>query len=155
MSKQVAVLATLLALPALLRAQSYLPDGKGKEILDSYCQECHGLDPVIRQSLSAVEWQKVIARMTQKGANLNKADVETLVEYLTAYFGPDSAAPKVDVNRATASELQKTLELQPTEAEALVRYRKSHGKFQGWSDLLKARLVKAEKLEAKKSSITF
>lgn len=153
MSKQVAVLATLLALPALLRAQSYLPDGKGKEILDSYCQECHGLDPAL--PLSAVEWQKVIARMTQKGANLNKADVETLVEYLTAYFGPDSAAPKVDVNRATASELQKTLELQPTEAEALVRYRKSHGKFQGWSDLLKARLVKAEKLEAKKSSITF
>jgi hypothetical protein len=87
LSKHFAVLATLLALPAFLSAQSYLPDGKGKEILDSYCQECHGLDPVIRQSLSAVEWQRVIARMTQKGANLKKADVETLVEYLTAYFG--------------------------------------------------------------------
>ena len=93
--------------------------------------------------------------MVQKGATLKLADVDALVDYLTAYFGPDSAAPKVNINRATASELEAKLGLQPTEAEALVRYRKSHGKFQRWNDLLKARLVDTRKLETKKDAIVF
>jgi competence ComEA-like helix-hairpin-helix protein len=147
--------ALLLASCATLEAQSYLPDGKGKEILDNYCQECHGLDPVIQKSLSAVEWRRTIARMVKKGASLKESDVDTLVEYLAAYFGPESAAPKVDINHATARELTKALDCQPTEAAALVRYRNSHRKFRSWNDLLKARVVDTKKLEAKKSSIAF
>ena len=86
MFKQFAARVVFLALPALLTAQTYLPDGKGKEILDNYCQECHGLDPIIRQSLSTVEWRKLVARMVQKGTALKPAEVDALVDYLTAYF---------------------------------------------------------------------
>jgi competence ComEA-like helix-hairpin-helix protein len=153
--KRFSVAAIFLGCCTVVGAQSYLPDGKGKEILDNYCQECHGLDPVIQQSLSAVEWRRAIARMVKKGASLKAADIDTLVEYLTAYFGPDSAAVRIDINHATASEIEKALGCRTGEAEALVRYRKSHGRFKSWSDLLKARLVDAQKLAAKRGSITF
>lgn len=155
MFKQFAARAVFLALPTLLTAQTYLPDGKGKEILDNYCQECHGLDPVIRQSLSAVEWRKLVARMVQKGTTLRPAEVDALVDYLTAYFGPESVAPKVNINRATASELETVLGLRSTEAEALVRYRTSHGRFRGWNDLLKVRPVDTRKLRMKRDAIEF
>jgi competence ComEA-like helix-hairpin-helix protein len=138
-----------------LCAQSYLPDGRGKEILDNYCQECHTLDPIVQQSLSAPEWRKTIGRMVKKGANLKPADVNALVEYLTAYFGPETSPAKVNINEAAAEELQKTLGMSRSEAEALAAYRKSHPRFKNWHDLAAAAVIDSKKLESKKDSIVF
>lgn len=70
--------------------QEFLPEGKGKEILESTCQECHGLDRVTSKALTGQRWKATVDRMVAKGATLKKADVDVLVEYLTTYFGPET-----------------------------------------------------------------
>ena len=75
-----------------------------------------------------------------------------MVDYLAANFGPDA---KVNVNEAAIDELKSVLGLLSPEAVAIVEYRKGHGKFKAWRDLLKVPGVAAKKIEAKAESMAF
>ena len=79
-------------------AQTTLPPGKGKQILDGNCQECHGLEDIVGLNQSSEEWRRSVQRMVRKGAALQPDEIDTLVTYLATYFGPDKTAAPVSAS---------------------------------------------------------
>ena len=145
-------LAVWLATSAFpLSAQEDLPAGKGKEILENTCTECHGLDRVLSRLRTERQWRSVAVQMRAKGATMSDDELKTLVEYLSQNFG----AVEVDMNKASAKEIETVLELRPAEARAIVRYREANGPFREWRDVAKVNGVDKAKIEAVKDRMTF
>lgn len=67
---------------------SALPNGTGKETLNRMCGGCHSLDVVTSQRHDKAGWSSVVEAMVARGATGTNAEVEQVIEYLTAHFGP-------------------------------------------------------------------
>lgn len=67
-------------------------------------------------------------------------------EVVAGASGP-SATAKVDLNRATAEELDKLPGIGPATAEAIIRHRETHGRFRSVTELLEVRGIGEAKLE--------
>ena len=153
-------------------SQTSLPDGEGKEVVETVCTQCHGLFKITDSRFSQSEWQTVVMDMVSNGAPLTDAEVETAVQYLAQNFGEKKAsegasqgaspegsqttAPeKVNLNAATAKQLEDSLGLSDTEAQGVVGYREKNGKFVQWEDLKKVSGLDIKKIEAKKDRLAF
>jgi competence ComEA-like helix-hairpin-helix protein len=90
--------------------------------------------------------------MIQRGATATPEEIPTIVEYLAKNFAKTAI---VNVNKATAREIETALELTSNEAEAIVKYRREHGEFKHWDGFVKVSGVEAKKLEAKRDRIAF
>jgi competence ComEA-like helix-hairpin-helix protein len=130
---------------------SGLPAGKGKDVVENACSDCHSLERIKAQRLDEEGWNGVIHQMLENGAPINPNDLRVIVGYLVKNFGPDK---KVNVNKAAASEIAAVLKLESAEVAALVQYRTQHGKFKDMSELQKVSGL-ANKIEAKKALIEF
>src|SRR5579885_2649922 len=73
-----------------LRADVDLPQGPGKEILDNTCEECHGLERITGKAWTKEKWRATVKDMVSRGAVLKPEEIDTLVDYLATYFGPDN-----------------------------------------------------------------
>lgn len=142
------VLASLsLLFIAAAQAQD-LPDGKGKDTFAKVCGACHDAGVVVTMFQSKDDWQATVDDMKGRGADGSDADFKAIVDYLTKYQGP-----QVNVNKASAEELQKQLDLTADEAGAIVKAR-ANGDFKGWDDLQKVSPV-AAKLAPMKGRIIY
>ena len=79
-------------LPA--RSQVQLPEGKGKELVESRCTLCHGLDELVgRVNLNREDWQDRVNQMVAYGAPLSKDEIAEVTDYLARNFaGPGKPA---------------------------------------------------------------
>jgi mono/diheme cytochrome c family protein len=71
--------------------ESKLPEGDGKQVTERVCSGCHGIDIMASERHTREEWQKVSDDMVARGADATDAEVKTIVEYLTKYFGPKNS----------------------------------------------------------------
>jgi hypothetical protein len=69
-----------------------MPEGEGKAIAEAACQACHRLTNLTRAHKSLEEWRDTVDTMIDRGANVPKEQVETLVQYLAKNFHPNAAA---------------------------------------------------------------
>jgi competence ComEA-like helix-hairpin-helix protein len=129
-----------------------LPDVAGKDIVVRICTKCHGPGNIAKERLNRDDWDDQVAEMVEKGAKGTPKELSAVVDYLAANFGPNA---KVNVNEAAIDELKSVLGLLSPEAVAIVEYRKSHGKFKAWRDLLKVPGVDAKKIEANAQRMAF
>ena len=60
----------------------------GEALLQSICSDCHTLDVITRQKKSRAESTAVVADMVSRGAQGSPEDLNEVVEYLSANFGP-------------------------------------------------------------------
>jgi mono/diheme cytochrome c family protein len=67
-----------------------LPQGPGREILENNCGECHGVERVLDKAWTKDKWRATVKDMVSRGAELKPEEIDTLVDYLTTYFGPDN-----------------------------------------------------------------
>jgi mono/diheme cytochrome c family protein len=76
-----------------LRAQPAptLPAGEGRDLVANVCTGCHGLGTIVQIRDGAAGWRQFVNYMVMKGAQVSAQDSDTIVRYLTANFGPDSA----------------------------------------------------------------
>jgi competence ComEA-like helix-hairpin-helix protein len=144
--------ALLFVLIAAAQAQD-LPDGKGKDLVEDRCSSCHGLDLLLAEHDSKAQWSQIVNEMVSRGATGSAEELATIVDYLAANFGPEFA--KINVNTATAEELQSSLTLSAPEASAIVQHRKDHGKIKDWATLSKIPGIDLKKLESHKDRIVF
>ena len=127
-----------------------LPEGKGKDTFAKVCGACHDAGVVVTMFQSKDDWQATVDDMKGRGADGSDADFKAIVDYLSKYQGP-----QVNVNKATADELQKQLDLTADEAAAIVKARTANGDFKGWDDLQKVSGVDAAKLTPLKGRIIY
>ena len=147
---RVSLLACAFAIAAL-PDDIVLPDGKAKTLIENTCSECHGLDAVVSNSMSAEKWRSTVNSMVKKGATLTPAEIDTVVEYLSVYFPQQ----KVNVNTAGPQELQDGLQLTAPEVKAIIQYRKANGAFRDLAGLQKVPGLDAKRIDARKDAITF
>jgi virginiamycin B lyase len=81
----VACAATAVVYPAL--AQD-LPDGNGKEIVQTICTSCHDLEPITSSGFSKDDWDLVVKNMIMMGASLKAEQAVLVTNYLATNFPP-------------------------------------------------------------------
>lgn len=74
----------------VLKADVDLPQGPGKDILENTCEECHGPERIVEKAWAKEKWRATVKDMVERGAVLKPDEIDTLVDYLSTYFGPDS-----------------------------------------------------------------
>ncbi len=136
-------------------AQSELPPGPGREQVEKICSGCHDFSTFTESRFTKEKWGKTVEKMVARGAEGTDEELEQVVNYLAAHFGPDAPRPKLNANSATAADLVKTLALTEADAAAIVAYRTKHGKFQNLEELESVPGIDRKRIEAEKDSIAF
>jgi competence ComEA-like helix-hairpin-helix protein len=139
---------------ALLSLAQSLPDGPGKAVTERMCKPCHGLENVVREKRTKDRWTEVVDDMVSRGAQGTDAEIDQVIDYLTANFGAN-AARTINVNKASASELNTALGLSTTDADAIVHHRAEKGAFKSIQDLMKVPGIDVKKIESVQNRIEF
>lgn len=153
---RVGMLLWLCVVPTVLDAQSLkMPDGAGKATTQKVCGSCHGAELVIGRQESREAWGAIVEDMIQRGATGTEDEFYEVVDYLAANFSTSSPGIKINVNKATAKDLENALKIPDKQAAAIVRQREKKGNFKSIGDLQKVPGVDAIKIEANKKRLAF
>jgi competence protein ComEA len=148
--RETTLASLLLCAPAFGQVQpGPLPEAPAKLLLEKTCASCHEIEAVIGSRRTRAGWQQTMDDMLARGAQGSDQDLAAIVEYLVTYFG------KVNVNTASAAEVERLLGLSAGEAQAIAAYRQRNGKIKDFEELKKVPDVSVEKLQAKKALIAF
>jgi len=102
--------AILFGLVMVALAQSFpneqLPAGAAKEKAEAACLTCHEARIIVQQRLSQAAWAKEMDKMTKWGAEVDPKDRDSLIEYLSANFGPEQ--PAYEAPRSASAPKSKT-----------------------------------------------
>ena len=131
-----------------------LPDGLGKQETIKLCSQCHEIERAFSVRQDRDGWQSTMNKMVDLGLEANEEEKRAAVDYLAKNF-PGEAIQKLNVNTASAIELEAALSLKRSEAAAVVDYRTKNGKFNSLDDLKKVPGVSFAKFEAKKDRLAF
>jgi competence protein ComEA len=146
------VLVALVAGAGVASAQ--LPDAEGKDTVVKVCSPCHEANRVAAVRLTREGWEQTVSDMRWRGAKGTDEEFAQIIEYLVTNFLGEAPA-KLNMNRATAVELESVVLLLRKEAAALIAYRDKVGGFKTIDDIKKAPGVDFKKIEAAKDRITF
>jgi competence protein ComEA len=128
------------------------PDGPGKATFLRICSKCHSPMNTLATGETREEWEGTITKMAGLGAQGSDEDFTAIADYLEKNFPPRQT---IDVNKATATQLEKFLQLEPTTAKAIVAYRDKHGDFKSLDEMKQVPGVDTATLDAKKTLMTF
>jgi competence protein ComEA len=145
----------LLALAFLARGVwAQLPDGPGKAETEKLCSQCHELARSISLRQDRTGWEATVDKMVTLGAKTTDKETGAVIDYLAAHFAAEEA-PRINVNKARAIELESGLTLRRSQAAAIVEYRSKNGPFKSIEDLKKVPGIDAAKIEAAKDRMVF
>lgn len=140
-------------LPGSMRAaQDVLPDAPGKDVTVRLCASCHAAETVASVRHAPEGWRDVIAKMVAAGAEGTEQELESVFQYVSTQF-PVEAQKALDLNTATAIELESVAGLLRKEAAALIAYRGKNGPCKKLEDLKKIAGLDYTKIEARKERL--
>jgi cytochrome c5 len=64
-----------------------LPDGAGRNLVETRCELCHDLERVAEVKRSRTQWPAIVANMVARGATATPEEAKTISDYLAANFG--------------------------------------------------------------------
>ena len=135
-------------------AVAQLPEGPGSKETVKLCSQCHAAEVVMSVGRDRAGWAATLRKMSALGARGTDEEFRAVLEYLAARF-PAQELPRINVNTATAIELESGLTLRRSQAAAIIAYRSQHGKFSSLEELKQVPGVDAAILETKKDRLTF
>jgi competence ComEA-like helix-hairpin-helix protein len=149
----------VLLLPLLLTAGSMslhaadendLPEGQGKETVVKMCSNCHPLKQVTKKRFTKDYWSSVVEDMVSRGAEGTEDEALEAAAYLWKHYGKP-----VNINQATAKELQSQLGFTAADADLVIKHRTDSGQFKSLDDLLKVKGLNIKLVEENKKNISF
>ena len=129
--------------------EQLLPAGPEKDKMVKLCVGCHEVDLVVARRHTRAEWEGVMEDMIARGTKGSEEELALLVEYLNKHLG------KVNVNAATAKELEEALKIAERDAQAIVSWREQHGKFKNFEEVRKVPGLDAAKIGDKRGWMSF
>lgn len=148
----VAVLAIVVC--GVGRGEAQLPDGPGREPAARLCSHCHTLERAVSLRQDRAGWAVTLRKMAGLGAQGTDQEFAAVLDYLVAHF-PTDERPRININTATAIELESGLTLRRSQAAAIIAYRVQHGDYKSFEDLKRVPGLDVAQLEAKKDRLTF
>src|SRR5690348_1188845 len=145
------VIAAWLSAP---RAAAQLPDGPGRSETVRLCSRCHAAEVVMSVGQDRAGWAATLRKMSALGATGTDEEFRIVLGYLATHF-PAQELPPINVNTATAIELESGLSLRRSQAAAIIAYRLQHGAFKSLEDLEKVPGLDVAKIAAKRDRIAF
>ena len=146
------IFIALLVLPATVFGQ--IPDGPGKQETLKLCTQCHEIERALSPRQDHDAWQATVNKMVTLGLRGSDDDLKLVVDYLAKSY-PGEPIPKLNVNNATAIELESALSLKRSESALVIEYRRKNGNFKSLEDFKNIPGVPFAKFEAKKNRLTF
>ncbi|MBM3727676.1 MAG: helix-hairpin-helix domain-containing protein [Acidobacteria bacterium] len=140
-------------LTAALTAQN-LPDAPGRAEVERMCRGCHEVARSVSLRQDRAGWATTFAKMSAFGMKSTPQESELVMDYLAKYY-PADEVPPVNVNKATAIQLESGLSLKRSQAAAVVAHRTRNGPFKTIDDLKKVPNIEPDKFDAKKDRIVF
>lgn len=131
-----------------------LPNGAGKVETIRICGKCHSVEQATSLHQSRSAWEDEISKMVGMGAQGTDEEFNSVLGYLARNYGPEKPKP-INVNTASAVDLESSLGFTKTEAAALIDYRKANGNLKSIDDLKKVPGLNAKTIDEKKARITF
>jgi competence protein ComEA len=113
------------------------------------CSSCHDAERILSNRRTRTQWQEVIEKMIERGAEGTDDDFTAVEEYLVRHFG------RVNINKALPKDIAAVLDLAPKDAQAIVDYRKTNGDFADFDSLCKVPGIDVEKLKKARDGISF
>ena len=71
---------------------------KGQEAYRQSCVQCHGANRTVIQRKPEEGWRRTVYAMISRGSPLMADEIEPLIAYLTATYGPNSTTPGMNDN---------------------------------------------------------
>lgn len=150
---RLAFFAAFLVLASAAVAQQ-LPDGPGRAETEKLCKQCHEVARSISPRLDRDGWGQTMTKMTAFGMKSTSEEYALVLDYLVKNY-PAEDVPRINVNQATAIQLESVLGLRRSQAKEVLAYREKNGDFKTIDDLKKVPGLDAAKLDAKKDRILF
>ena len=135
-------------------AKADLPEGYGKAATVRVCGNCHSPERATSLHQGRQGWEETVTKMAKLGAQGTEDDFDAILLYLSKNFGLEVPGP-LNINKATAVDLQTTLLLRRSQAKAIIQYRSQNGDFKSIDDLRSVPGLDFAKIESKKSRIVF
>ena len=135
--------------PAGRAVESRFPAGPGRDALFKVCRECHGPESVLGQLKTREEWSKTLDEMASNGASGTDEEWKEILDYLATHYS------LIFVNKATATELESTLDVSAAIAEAIVSARTEQGALKTIDELKRVPGVDPLKIDARKDRFVF
>jgi len=142
----VSVVGLLSATALVALAQVQLPDAPGKDETVRMCGTCHEVERATSVRLSREGWQDTIAKMVDLGAKASDEERTTVLNYLAEHFKGEAPRP-LNLNTATAIELESIVGLLRKESAAWIAHRKTSGPCKSLDDVKKAPGVPFKKID--------
>ncbi len=64
-----------------------LPDGAGKQLVETRCSLCHDLERIAAGPRHKADWPNIVDNMVGRGATASPDEARTIADYLAANFG--------------------------------------------------------------------
>lgn len=130
-----------------------LPEGPGKQTVVRVCGKCHSPTNVIANGQNQQGWEDTITKMAGLGANASDEEFTAILDYLVKNF--PQVTSKVNMNTASAADIEKQLGFSSKEAEAIVAYRTKNGNFKAIEDIEKVPQINAMDVAARRNRMSF
>jgi competence protein ComEA len=145
------LLLLTLAAPVALGAQQ-LPDAPGKDAVVKVCAGCHEPHRAAAVRLTREGWQETIAKMVTLGAKGTDEELKQVLDYLAEHFKGEAARP-LNLNSATAVQLESIAGLLRKEAAAWIAHRKKAGPCKSLDDLKKVPGLPFKKIDDRRDRL--
>jgi cytochrome c5 len=79
--------------PGRAQQSNPLPEGDGRDLVAVACSQCHYLGTIAKIRDGRAGWRTYVNNMVLRGAQLTPAEVDKVVDYLSANLGPGINLP--------------------------------------------------------------
>jgi competence protein ComEA len=129
-----------------------LPDAPGRDVTVRVCGQCHEPQRAASVRLTREGWQDVVAKMVGLGARGTDAEIEQVTDYLATNFKGEAPKP-INLNTASAVELESVAALLRKEAAAWIAYRNTKGSCKTLDDLKKVPGLPFKKIDERRDRL--
>jgi competence protein ComEA len=133
-------------------AQVQLPDAPGKDALIKVCGTCHEPQRSASVRLTPEGWQEVMTKMVSLGAKGTDDELAQILKYLVEHFKGDAPRP-LNMNSATAIQLESVAGLLRKEAAAWIAHRSKSGPCKSLDDFKKVPGVPFKKIDERRDRL--
>ena len=145
----ISLVGIVAAVGAVVVSSAQQPEDAPAAAFRRVCSNCHDSDRILATRRTRTQWEEIIEKMIDRGAEGTSEDFTTAEEYLLRVSG------RVNVNRAQARDIIAVLSVTQKDADAIIEYRKTNGEFKDFDTLCKVPGIDVEKLKQGRDAVAF